>query len=419
MLAATMNQAIVLLYTRTDFDLLLSSPLPARAVLLGRLASVALTAFLSIGVFVAPMLDGAMIRFSPRYAGGYVVFALLAVLAASLGVALTLFLVRWFGPARARLVAMVLAAVLSASLSLVSLVPMLVSKAKFVELQRAFVHAAQHPAFAAVADANRGAPLPLAALALVVAGAVALTVRLLARTFVSGLQATNIALARRRRSAHRWTEGLTLAGMRKDFRLIARSPMLVMQLLPVTLMLAPASLIFFKLAGFRCLPPVALFIAAMLSFSFAEVASAGEVGWDLVRLSPASEPRLRRIKMAACMALPLALAAALSVWVAVAGRPGMALVTLVTSAVCAAGCAWVGVVTIKPSPRYDLVQAPNPSYDLRSLYMMVILFPGATGLALVSFDHYALGIPFVGATLLCVLGCFTLLEPRPAEALAG
>lgn len=180
-------------------------------------------------------------------------------------------------------------------------------------------------------------------------------------------------------------------------------------------LLAPLAFLLPKIGGLHLLPPLALFVASIFSFLLAEVACAGEVGWDLVRLSPTPESRARQTKLAACMILPLLMALALCAWVAFAGRPGLALFTFVISTICAAGCAWVGVVTIKPSPRYDLIQAPNQRLDLRQLFSMTILFPGTIGIALVSFEHYALGLPFVGATLLCILGCFTLLEPRGQE----
>ncbi len=416
MIGGAMNQAISLLFTRSDFDLLLASPLPARALLLGRLGSVAISTFLTAAIFVSPVLNSAIIRFSPRYAGAYVVLALLAVLAASLATGGTLFLVRWFGVPRARLMAMVIAAGFGASLSLVTMVPAFLPKAKFQELRQGFLYVMQHPALTAVADAARGSPLPLALFALVVAGAVALTVRLLDRTFVSGLQTIGSSSTRRRRTAdHRWISSSGPAGVRKEFRLITRSPLLVLQLLPMVFLLAPLAFLLPKIGGLPLLPPVALFVASIFSFLLAEVACAGEVGWDLVRLSPTPESRARWIKMIACLFLPLLVALALCVWVALAGRPWLALFTFVISSICATGCAWVGVVTIKASPRYDLIAAPNQPLDLRQFFSMAILFPGTAGIALVSFEHYALGLPLVGATLLCILGCFTLLEPRGQE----
>lgn len=416
MTGGAMNHAILLLYTRSDFDLLLSSPLPARAVLLARLGSVAVSTFLTAAIFVIPVLDGAVVRFSPRFAGTYLVFALLAVLTSAIATAATLFLVRWFGVQRARLMAMVIAAGFGSSVSLVSLVPMMLSRAKFAALVDRFLHAMRDPMFAFTADAGRFSPLPLAILALLSAGAVLLTVRLMAQTFVSGLQSTaTLTSPGPATDNYRWTAGQLPARLRKEYRLIVRSPLLVMQLLPMVFMVGPMAVILSKVGGVLLLPPVTLFTAAIFSFLLAEVACAGEVGWDLVRLSPTPEPRMRWTKLAACVIPPLCIAIVLTIWVALSGRPGLALFTLAASTICAAGCAWVGVVTIKASPRYDLIQTHNPSLDPRQLLSMAILAPGTAGIAMISFGHYALGTPFVGATLLCVLGCFTLLEPRRAE----
>ena len=48
------NESVIVLFERGDLDLLLSSPIPGRAVLAVRLLSVALSVFLGFCLFVVP-----------------------------------------------------------------------------------------------------------------------------------------------------------------------------------------------------------------------------------------------------------------------------------------------------------------------------------------------------------------------------
>eukprot|EP01041_Mallomonas_annulata_P017068 gene17068-35350_t len=186
--------------------------------------------------------------------------------------------------------AMVIAAGFGASLSLVTMVPAFLPKAKFQELRQGFLYVMQHPALTAVADAARGSPLPLALFALVVAGAVALTVRLLDRTFVSGLQTIGSSSTRRRRTAdHRWISSSGPAGVRKEFRLITRSPLLVLQLLPMVFLLAPLAFLLPKIGGLPLLPPVALFVASIFSFLLGEKKKTASVAKERLQIILAHE----------------------------------------------------------------------------------------------------------------------------------
>lgn len=416
MLGGTIHRAIQLLHTRSDFDLLLSSPTPPRAVLLARVGSMALTAGLTLSIFTAPVLNGLILRVSPYYLAGYAVLAVLALFTAAAGIAICLLLVRWFGAVRARLMAIAIGAVLGGGLPLIFSMLSLLPKARLRELQTGFVQLLHNPTMTFLAGANRGALLPLALFALVTLLTITVALRMLTRTFVAQLQDNNISRGHRHHEFHhRWVEGLIPATWRKELRLIARSPLLMVQLLPTMIISLLAAFMATKFLGSHTLAPAALFCAAFFSFLLADVASSGEVGWDLVRLSPARESRLRGVKMAACMAVPVTIAAALTIWIAMLGRPWLALLTLFFSVLSAAGSTWIAVVTIGPSPRYDLLQPPNPTVDLRQLLAQVIVYPGTIGLGLCSYEFHLLAVPFLGLALICVIASFTLLEPRATD----
>ena len=417
MTGAAMARAIVMLYERTDFDLLLSSPVAFHAVLFARLVSITLIALLSVSIFVLPILNGAVLGLSVRYLGAFAVWALLAAIGGAAGTAATLGLVRALGNKRAQVAAQITAGLLSSGLMLVFLLPALMGKRNFEALKPAFNRLMELPVFAAVGRADRGAPLELAGLALVAFAALAFTSRLMARMFVAGVQESATSAAPRRRAPpHRWRAGLNRAAFRKELRLIVRSPKLVGSAIAMGLLLGVVAAVGFRFGGLPVLAPVALFIGSQLAFLFAAIAAEAETCWGLSRLSPNSVARLRGVKMAASMAGPLTLTTALCVWLALAGRPWLALITLVCSVACAAGSAWIGLATVKPAPRQDVLQTSKLSkVDPRQLTILALFYPGVGGLGLAAFGHYAWAIVLLGTMLLCVLGSFTLIEPRESE----
>lgn len=188
MLGAAMNHAISVLFERADFDLLLASPVSPRAILFARQATMTVGAAIGVAMFLLPMLNGALLALSWRYAAGYAVWLLLACAVASAGVWFTLILVKWLGPRRARTWAQVMAAGLGASVYLVvqgqNFMPMETRTAILARTAQLL----SQPAIAFVAQAGRGELRPLLALTGLTASFAFLTARLLARMFISGVQ---------------------------------------------------------------------------------------------------------------------------------------------------------------------------------------------------------------------------------------
>ena len=148
-----------------------------------------------------------------------------------------------------------------------------------------------------------------------------------------------------------------------------------------------------------------------MTMQLAVFAAAGEVGWDLVRQSAVPELRVYVLKTVVTVLLALTPLLIPWIWLAVAGRPGLALLSLFTALVCGSATAWLGVCTTKPSPRQDVFpQAKGKSLVLQMAGMMLSMV-AAAAVGLVAADFVGLGLAILGVLLLGALACFTLVEP--------
>jgi ABC-2 type transport system permease protein len=420
MTGAAMNHAIKLLFERSDFDLLLSAPVSPRAILLARTAAMSVGAALSAAILLLPLVNGAALAISPGYAAGYLVWLLLSCAVASAGVWFTLLLVKWLGPRRARTWSQVVAALLSAGIFLAfqgqNFLP-LDDRGRIVSR---LIRVLGQPRPALLARAGRGEILPLFGLAAVAAIFTGLTARLLGRMFIGGVQDGNAIVPQKRRAAshrHVFVAGAIPATFWKDVRLIVRDPLLLAQVLPTALYLLPAVFGISRFGGAALLGSAALVLATQFSLALTAVSASGEECWDLIRMSPTAELRLRLAKMAAGMALPGILTVVLALTLIVLGHPLHALLTLVFSFGCAAAASWLQVAHIKPTPRRDVLRRGGGDRNIMAgIVAALLMLLGGAGLAFAGSSHWIVATALLGATALCVLACFTLVQLEEISA---
>ncbi len=423
MLGASMNHAVTVLFERADFDLLLSSPVSPRAILLARLTGMATSSALAVAFFLLPMLNGAAIGLSARYLMGYVVWLQLATIMSCTGVWLTLLLVRWLGARRARIWVQVIAALFGATIYIV----FQLQNAMPAELRHRMAETtkalASDPSATLVARAARGEALPLLILFGIAGCAALVTTRMLGRTFVTGIQEAGMVRVRKRRhGTFRFSEGLIRATFRKDLRLILRDPLLLSRVLPSVFYLVPVLFPLHRLGQVGAagiLGPFAVFAALMLSGSLTLVAASGEEGWDLIRLSPASTVTLRIAKIAAGMALPTALVLLVGVVITALGRPGLALISVCTALIGAAASCWLEVAAMKPTPRKDLIQRAGrvrgrTSFG-RVFTSFVFIVGGTSAAVLAAKELWWWAWLAFGVVVLVAIACFTLVEMEDIE----
>jgi ABC-2 type transport system permease protein len=410
------NRAALLLYERNDLDLLLSSPVPARTLLLGRLGSIAVACFLGVGLFVLPFQNAAVLRFGAGYLAGFLVWALLALAAAASGVSVILGLVRLLGVRRGKFAAQLLSVVCSVAPAVAFMVPALLSPAAQAWARRLGVSLLKQPAFAWLGAAAQGGVVQLLALAFVTVVLLAASGKLLAQTFLAGTQEmTARAAGPRRLRPHKWTEGLARAILGKELRVLRRHPLLLSALLPTALTVGLAGLICLKVGDVRVIAPLSLYWAGLMTLQLAVFAASSEVGWDLVRLSAVPSSRILRLKLGISVLFALGPLLPAWIWLATTGRWGLALLTLFTALAASAATAWLGVTTTKVSPRQDVLSKPKGREVLLQFVAMALSMLGAIGVGLFAWEFVGLGLAAIAVMLLGVLACFTLVEPAANE----
>jgi len=416
MLGTAMTQATTLLFERAEFPLLFAAPPSPHAVLLARMTALVAGSALSVGLLLLPVIDGLIAGFGLHYAGSYLVWVELAGLAAAAGVGFTLTLVRWLGARRARTTVQVLGALCGATVYLGIQAPGFLGEEHRPTAARLIDQIVATPLSLALARGGRGDWHTLLLLGASTLALLAATTWLLSRAFLEGAQETTSRPTRthRREYRHHWRQSLAWVTFWKDLRLILRDPLLLSQILPSILYLLPALLGLYTTLGAATLAPLSVMVAGQLSSQFALVATAGEEAWDLIRMSPAPERRLRLAKMAAGMALPLALAATLCLALALAGRPGLALASLGIAGLCAAGGAWLQISHVRPSPRHDVVKERLKNSPGRLFGGMALMATGATAAGFYGHGNWFAG----GVSLaLCIAGFAGILALVKLRAL--
>ena len=247
MMAQALNGATVALYERNDLDLLLSSPLPTRRILMVRALGVAVMAGLTYAILASFAVIPLTIMGKPQFLAVYAVIAALALMASSAGLAIAMGLFALIGPKRTRTVAQLLAALVGASLFLASQAANILPKTTISNLdewrQRTFTPDQIDLAapYTWPTRAVLGEPLPLAvlcALALLIFFAVT---TLLGRRFGADAAAaagSSVSGRERAKAAKRSSRVKGAFGgspfqvlFRKELRLLLRDPWLISQVL--------------------------------------------------------------------------------------------------------------------------------------------------------------------------------------------
>jgi len=421
MLSMALKACVLALFERGDLDLLLSSPLPSRSIFAVRLLGVAAaTAALFLYLF-APFANAALVLGMPGWLGIYVVLAALALLASCAAMLLTLALVRLLGARRTRVLAQVLAALAGAALFLLAQLYNFVSHGDGGgDMQQVLAALARHPALGPGSllwlpgRAALGAPLAVLGLAVLAGLAFAATVGRTHRFFVHGLQqaAGSARTASRPAGApvFRFRASLFDTIVIKEWRLIARDPHLISQVLLQLIYLLPLGFLVLRsdaVAGAATGAGLAL-LCSSLTGSLAWIAISAEDAPDLLASAPAPMRTIRLAKLAAAAMPPLLLVALPLLWLVV-GAPLAGLLVAFTTVAAVLGAAlivqWVG----RPAPRSDFKMRGKENFLCTMLELVNSLAWGALAWLLPALAQGASGLVPAGAALALAAGCATLL----------
>lgn len=435
MLSNALRASVMALFERGDLDLLLSSPLPSRSIFTVRLLGIAVgTAALFLYLFT-PFANVALVLGEPRWLAIYPVVLCVATLAACAAMLLTLALVRLLGARRTRVIAQVVAAFAGAMLFLLSQAYSLVSHGRDPGAGTRLVQRLAESGMLTPDSllwlpgrAALGAALPLLAMVLLALAAFTLTVTRTHRFFVHGLQqAAGIGRAPTR------TRGPLRVAVRrslfdtiviKEWRLIARDPHLISQVLLQLVYLLPLFVLILRGADTPG-PAIGAGLTALcasLASSLAWIVISAEDAPDLLLSSPASRRTVQLGKLAASAMPPLVLAAVPLLWLVLrVPLSGLLVCFTVTAAVLGATLIvlWVG----RPAPRSDFKARGKENFACGFLELINSVAWGGLGWLLVSLaDHPSsadAGLLALGAALVLALGLGTpllawLLRRRPA-----
>lgn len=342
-------------FGRSDLDLVLSSPAPVSRIFAVRAGIVGLqTGLLSLAI-AAPIANVLAWRGGIGWLAIYPALALLGLLATAVALCVTVLLFRTVGPARTRLVAQVVAAIVGAGF-VIALQAFAIlggeGLSRIALLSDPGVLARMPGAASPLwlpARAAAGEGTAFALLAAVAFLAFALAIALAARTFAhDALSAVSVGFGRTRQS--RFTGFRRAADMRaqlrrKEWTLLARDPWLVSQSLQQVLyMLPPALLLYMNFGADRSVlfvvVPVIVMAAGQLAGGLAWLAISGEDAHELIATAPVSERDVLLAKVEAVgvvvmlVLAPFAIASAFvsavaGLWVLVGGGLAAASATLI------------------------------------------------------------------------------------------
>jgi ABC-2 type transport system permease protein len=406
--ASPMSALARLLTQRGDLDLLLASPVNARAMFAARLLALGLEGVSPSALLLGPLADVCALQGRPHWLALYPALLGAALIGAAVGAALALALAFALGPRRARVVSQLAAAILGGSAALAA------QAAAFLPpgARAALASGMQGPALGWLTLPERAASGEPAALALWLAlGVAAYAVASwgLAGPFARAAIAAAGAPAAGGggHAAPRFSARLSTALARKERRLLWRDPWLLSQMGLQAHYTLPIAFILWRNGGVTAQPGVAVaptlvVIAGQLSASLAWIALCAEDAPDFVATAPATRGQIERAKLAA-VAAPVALVMAFPLAALAFAAPGAAL----AAGICGLGACGSGALLMlwRPAPaRRGLVLRRHSQSKLVALmeHWLSLCWAGATGMAALGYVAALVPAGLAAVTLWCL-----------------
>lgn len=340
MLSQAIESVTRVFYARADLDLIMSSPANLTEIFSIRVAAIALTVTGMALLFSAPFVDVLMWGGGARWLAAFGVVIAAGLSAAALAIAITLGLFRLIGPARTRLVAQILAAVVGAGFVIALQIAAILSYGTLSRFAVLTSNAAAGfapgagsivwwPARAVLGDVH-ALVLLLSANLVLLGIAMAVFSPRFANTAISA-SAYTTTKARERRLAGFRGGSRQQALRRKEFLLLRRDPWLVSQTLMQLLYLVPPALLLWRSfsggsAAIALITPVVVMAAGQLAGGLAWLTISGEDAADLVATAPLLPAQVLRAKIEVVLISIVVIFAPLVAALAVASPP-QALVT--------------------------------------------------------------------------------------------
>jgi len=315
-LSQAMDSVTRTFYTRSDLELILSSPAHVQRLFAVRVGAIVLSVSAMSLFFVGPFINVLVWQSGVRWLGGYGVMVSVALLATALAIALTVFLFDVIGPKRTRLISQITAAVIGGLFAIgLQMAAMFstgtMSRFAFLQSETVLAHAPGFdslvwwPARAVMGDV--WALLGVLAVSVVVFVVTAgIQVPRFARFALAASGVSNGGFDRAGSSRAFRLESPSAALRRKEMLLILRDPWLLSQtLMQLLYLLPPAAMLWHSYVHKGGAPvvliPMLVMAAGQLAGALAWLTISGEDAPDLVRTAPVSPSRLLRSKIETVM----------------------------------------------------------------------------------------------------------------------
>ncbi len=410
LLSQTLALAINAFFARGDMDLLLTSPLNPKHILIVRGLGVGLTASLFPILLLLPFAHVGLLAGQPKFLSIYPAVISMALLAAAIGIWLTMTLVKLLGARRAKTAAQVLGALIGASVFLGFQLQNIIPKSTREALSTWFNQQmlttgllAPDSALWWPVRAFMGELVPLFAFVTFAAVLYWLVATLTYRRFVIGAQDSSSSGVIKKQPLDanakvNFSRGvlgsMTAIMLKKEWRLILRDPQIITQTLLQLLYLLP--LLFIGLRGSQSatlLIPSLVVLTAMLVGNLAWLTVAAEDVPDLIGTAPITLNRVRIIKAAAAVTPPLLLLIPLIIfWLG--KNPLQALVLGLIAPLSALSSALCYILNPKKANRREMAKRGKADWLSSLLEMMSAMGWGASAYCLIEAPFFLiLAIP--------------------------
>jgi ABC-2 type transport system permease protein len=305
-------------YSRSDLDLVLTSPASARKVFAVRMGRIAAASVAIAVLLAAPFINVLAVLGGSRWLSAFGVVAAMGAVATAAALSLTVALFRVIGAKRTRLIAQIVAAVIGAAFVILLQIAAIFSAgslSRFAALQSEWMLSHAPDTSSAFWWPARAVLGDYAALAGVMASGIAAlgaTIWLFSRRFGEHAVAAagvSSAVVRQRR----WSRGFrrrsaSRALRHKEWTLLQRDPWLVSQTLMQILYLIPPALLLWvtfhdRNDSFVVLIPVVVMAAGQLAGGLAWLSISGEDAPDLVATAPITPQRILLAKIEAVIGM--------------------------------------------------------------------------------------------------------------------
>jgi hypothetical protein len=415
------------LHEQDDSSLLLSAPVSPRAILAGRLFGNALQSCLVDGFIIIPYINIRIFVANQvpqlHFLWGYVVWFALALIVTCIDGLFSFGLIRWLGLRGARFFSQAVPFILvfgvtffAGSLS-VSIAELGGAQAHMpYTMQAHFIALTQTP-LVWMAWAAAGQPLYLAMIFSAAIGLALITLKLTERAFIEGSQhlAENRTEARAGIADMPFRSGVLRLEVRKNFRLIVRTPMMMVQCLAQALMPIGIACVLGRDDPARGLAFFTIFAAGVLAGMFTIASGAVEECDDLLSMSPHDVRLFRFGKMLSGFFWPLTVTALIGIGLLFCGERLLAGAVLLGGIPLGLASSLVGetfAMPVRPGERPKLLANPVMMIPLLGMQIVSGLVAGL-GIFAATFSWSFLGLSLLGSyfVLLLVIGLAQLRKP--------